>query len=668
MDGPGQFWIEDLRIRQLNAPAVLLEIAQRALRQLTVDPVRLGAWSGIAWRIWRSGNLNSLKIFVARWLERSELDYRTWVAYHDTLTDEDRTAIRARIVALRRRIRFSIVIRAVDTPEETLRACLDSVLHQIYSDWDVCIVDAASSTSHVRAVLEEYGRRDRRIRVATPSEGNGLAVARNDALPLATGEYLILLSPEGVLSEHACYLIAEALDEDPDLDLVYADEDEVDPSGMRALPRFKGDWDAERFLQQNYFGQLFVLRAALMRRVGGFRPGCEGSQDYDLALRCAAETAAKRVGHVPFVLHHARSRPVTAVSGAAAVAQDAALRAVADHLRATGTGATVERGPVSSVLRIRYPLPEPAPRVTLIIPTRNGAKLVRQCVDSIVARTSYPSYEILLVDNESDESSSTAYFRELESSGKVRLLCFEGPFNYAAINNLAARHASGDILGLLNNDTEVINGEWLSEMASHASRPGIGAVGARLLYPDGTIQHAGVVMGLHGTVGHLQQRMDGESRGYCDSLVVAREVTAVTGACLLVRRSVYEEVGGLDQDHLAVAFNDIDFCLKLRRRGYRNIWTPYALLYHHEAATRGPDDSPEKAARFSAEWAHMKATWGSQLEDDPYYSPNLSLACDDCSPSFPPRCEVPWSRHAGQQARETEAAPCPVISPARIGR
>jgi GT2 family glycosyltransferase len=319
---------------------------------------------------------------------------------------------------------------------------------------------------------------------------------------------------------------------------------------------------------------------------------------------------------------------------------------IEDHLQATGATATLERGSAPGTYWIRHRLPDPPPRVTLIIPTRNGAQLVKQCIESIVTKTSYPSYEIVLVDNESEDQNSTAYFRELELSGAVRLLHYRGDFNYAAINNFAVRHASGEIVALLNNDTEAMNGEWLSEMVSHAVRPGIGAVGAKLLYPDGTIQHAGIVMGLHGTVGHLQQRMRGESAGYCGLLAVVREVTAVTGACLVVKRSIYEEVGGLDEDNLPVTFNDIDFCLKVRARGYRNIWTPHALLYHHEAATRGPDDSPEKAARFNAELAHMRKNWGHCLGQDPFYSPNLSLTSDDCRPAFPPRCEVPWSRSA----------------------
>jgi GT2 family glycosyltransferase len=266
-------------------------------------------------------------------------------------------------------------------------------------------------------------------------------------------------------------------------------------------------------------------------------------------------------------------------------------------------------------------------------------------MESIIRKTTYPSYEILLVDNESDNPDASAYFSSLDSSGTVRLLACRGPFNYAAINNFAARHAYGEILVLLNNDTEVIEGDWLSEMASHAARPDIGAVGAKLLFPDGTIQHAGIVMGLHGGVGHLLQRMPAESEGYCGLLSVVREVTAVTGACLMVRREIYEEVGGLDETNLPVTFNDIDFCLEVRQKGYRNIWTPHALLYHHEAATRGPDDSPEKAARYSMELAHMRTKWRHQLDDDPFYSPNLSLSRDDCGPAFPPRCVIPWSRN-----------------------
>lgn len=664
-----RFWIEEFKIRPLAGPALLLEIARRGLRQAIRDPVRLGTWCKIAWRIWWGGNLNSLKIFVQRWLEQSELDYRRWVAYHDTLTDEDRAAIRSRIGALQRRVRFSFVMRVVDTPGETLRRCIDSIRQQLYTDWELCIVHDSSSASHVNTVLEEYCRRDGRIRIATPPGGDGLIVAGDSALDLATGDYVILLDPDGVLSEHACYLIAEALDANPDLDLdlVYADEDRMEPSGRRTSPRFKGTWDSERFLQQDYVSHCCALRTKLVRRVGGLRAGYEGGERYDLALRCVAQSEPKRIGHVPFVLYHARSRRLPKGSDAvmARTVEDSASRAAADHLRSGGGCALLERGTVPGVLRIRYPQPEPAPRVTLIIPTRNGAELVRRCVESIAAKTSYPSYEILLVDNESDEPDAISYFRALESTATVRLLRFEGTFNYAAINNFAARQASGDLLMLLNNDTEVIDGEWLSEMVSHVVRPGIGAVGAKLLYPDGTIQHAGIVMGLHGTVGHLQQRMPQESTGYCGCLAVAREVTAVTGACLLVRRGVYEEVGGLDEKDFPVTFNDIDFCLKLRSRGYRNIWTPHALLYHHEGATRGPDDSPEKAARFSAEWACMRAKWGRQLDDDPFYSPNLSLASDDCSPSFPPRCEVPWSKAA---RLEGDTDTTPTVSPVRTGR
>jgi GT2 family glycosyltransferase len=278
----------------------------------------------------------------------------------------------------------------------------------------------------------------------------------------------------------------------------------------------------------------------------------------------------------------------------------------------------------------------------VIIPTRNGAQLVRRCVESIVAKTTYAPLEILLVDNDSDEPVSVGYFAELERSGTVRMLGYGGRFNYSAINNHAVGFAHGDVLALLNNDTEVIDGVWLTELVSYATMPSIGAVGAKLLYPDGTIQHAGIVMGLHGSVGHGQRRTPGDSSGYGGSLAVAREVTAVTGACLALRKEVFQEVGGLDEQNLPVTFNDVDLCLKLRARGYRNIWTPHAVLYHHEAATRGPDASGESAARYRREFELMRTRWGAQLEQDPYYSPNLSLAGDDNRLAFPPRCSAPW--------------------------
>lgn len=666
VDGPGRFWIEDFDISRVPGPALLLEIVRRGLRQATGDPARFGAWSRIAWRIWRGGNLNSLKIFVARWLEQSELDYRTWVAYHDSLTDADRAAIRGRIAALRRPIRFSIVIRLGDTSEERLRNCLDSLIDQIYRDWEAWIAHDSASP-RIRAVVEEYGRRDGRIRAAMPSSEGASVSACNRALALARGDYIILLDPNGALAEHACYLFAEALAADPDLELVYADEDEVHSSGERTAPWFKGQWDVVRALQQDYLSRCCALRACLVRKVGGFASGHAGSTSYDLTLRCAAALAHQRIGHLPFVVYHAPdSSGAGSVDFTEQIAQDTdRLRAVAGHLHDSGIRASVELGTVPGVLQVRYGIPEPRPMVTLIIPTRNAADLVRRCIDSIIARTSYPAFEILLVDNESDDPVALAYFRQLALSDHVRLMRFDGPFNYAAINNVAAGHAAGDILGLLNNDTEVIDGEWLTEMVAHVMMPATGAVGAKLLYPDRTIQHAGIVMGLHGTVGHLLHRAPSEAPGYACCLAVAREVTAVTGACLLVRRSAYQEVGGLDEVNLPVTFNDIDLCLKLRSQGYRNVWTPHAVLYHHEGATRGPDDSPEKAARFSAEWAYMKRRWGAVLEDDPFYSPNLSLASDDCSPAFPPRCEAPWLRDVRFDRDSAEPAG---FNPVRTGR
>ncbi|MFO1207325.1 MAG: glycosyltransferase [Burkholderiales bacterium] len=338
IDGAGHFWIEDFTITQVSSAKVLLEIAHRGLRQATGAPARLAEWCRIAWRIWRGGNLNSLKIFVARWLEQSELDYRTWIAYHDSLTDLDRAAIRARITGFERSVRFSIVIRLGGTPQDRLRSCLDSVIDQLYPDWELWIAHAADPV-HVGALVQEYVRRDDRVRVVTDSPEGGLVGACNRAVALATGGYIVLLDPDSMLAEHACHLFAETVTADPDLELVYADEDEINASGERASPWFKGDWDAVRILQQDYVSRCCAVSTRLLREVGGFRADCEDGLAYDLVLRCALASAPKRIGHVPFVIYHAhRTADVRATDRAGLRAHIAGVqRAVADRLTATGS-------------------------------------------------------------------------------------------------------------------------------------------------------------------------------------------------------------------------------------------------------------------------------------------------------------------------------------------
>ncbi|MBV8157590.1 MAG: glycosyltransferase family 2 protein, partial [Dyella sp.] len=373
---------------------------------------------------------------------------------------------------------------------------------------------------------------------------------------------------------------------------------------------------------------------------GGFREGLEGSQDWDLALRCAEHLRADQIGHVAQVLYHWRAVQGSTAQGVGekSYAHVAGLRAVREHFERTGkSGASVmEIDGHLGMFRVRHMLPQVLPLVSIIIPTRDRVELVRQCVDSILSLTTYPNYEVIIVDNQSGERATLEYFSEVVTDVRVRVLPHARPFNYSEINNEAVAQSRGELICLLNNDIEVITEDWLEELVSHAVRPEVGAVGAMLYYPDGTIQHAGVVTGVHGVAAHPYSGMPRGFPGQMSRARLTQAMSAVTAACLVVRRGVYEEVGGLDET-LAVAFNDVDFCLRLGERGYTNIWSPFAELYHHESATRGRENTPEKHDRFMREVELMKRRWGGRLERDPAYNPNLTLAGEPFSLAFPPR-------------------------------
>ena len=530
---------------------------------------------------------------------------------------------------------LSVIVPTYNTNAEHLRACLDSVLRQSYPKWELCIADDASPQPHVQEILREYEAKDPRIKVCLRTENGHISQASNSALELATGEFVVLLDHDDELAEHALLFVAEAIHRKPSVQILYSDEDKLDARGKRVDPHFKSGWNVDLFYAQNYVSHLGVYRRSLMASIGGFRPGVEGSQDQDLLLRCLPRVAEGDIVHIPRVLYHWRTvAGSTALdSGEKSYTADAGLRALRDYFDSQGKpDVQLEPAALPNSYRVRWPVPQPAPLVSLIIPTRDRRAITEVAVRSILEKTSYPDFEILIVDNGSVEAETLQFFTDIQrEDARVRVIRYDQPFNFSAINNFAERNARGEILGLVNNDVEVINPEWLTEMVSHACRPEIGCVGAKLYYSNDTLQHAGVILGLGGVAGHSHKYAPRHSMGYYGRLQLVQSLSAVTAACLIVRRDVYLEVGGLDEKNLVVAFNDVDFCLKVRAAGYRNLWTPYAELYHHESISRGAEDTPEKLERFQAEVRYMTERWPDELALDPYYNPNLTSDREDFS-------------------------------------
>jgi glycosyltransferase involved in cell wall biosynthesis len=558
--------------------------------------------------------------------------YDQWIEKHDKLTDDDRGAIRRHIEAMSHIPLISIIMPVYNTPAELLRNAIDSVINQLYPYWELCIADDASTQPHIREILGEYEKRDNRIKIVYRSVNGHISEASNSALSIASGEFIALMDHDDELSEKALYRIADVINKYPQTEIIYTDEDKIDVDGRRFSPHFKSDWNQELFFSQNYISHLTVYSSRILKQAGGFRKGFEGSQDYDLTLRCINLTCPSRIYHLPEVLYHWRTIDGSTASNENAknYSYEAGIKALEDHFR-TEKGTVIELGPWPGTYRVKYPIRDPEPLVSLLIPTYNGHELLKKCVESILNKTIYNNYEIIVINNRSDCPLTLQYLDELNRCKNINVVQYDKPFNFSAINNFAVQYAKGEFIGLINNDVEVISSEWLTEIMSYAIRPKIGAVGAKLLYSDGRIQHAGVIIGLGGVAGHSHKHLPGDTPGYFCRAIIPQALSAVTAACLIVSKTAYIEVGGLDEKNLAVAFNDVDFCLKLREAGYRNVWTPYALLYHHESVSRGHDDTPEKKARFSREAQFMKTKWGKKLLADPFYNKNLTLDREDFS-------------------------------------
>lgn len=519
------------------------------------------------------------------------------------------------------------ILMVVHAPDAGLLAeTIKSVVSQTYPNWELRVAASASVPADVVLWLECQCAADPRIKLSVAADGLDAAQSLNQALGLAQGHHVARLGQHDLLPAHALAHIARELGRHPDAELIYTDEDMLDANGERTNPAFKPDWNPELLTSTHYVSALAVFGKALLRQAGGWRSGFDGAEDFDLLLRIAASQPTLKTRHVCKVLY---SRRTVAPADGASAAHEAGLRALQEHLAPQGATASAE--PATGCYRVRRPVPEPAPLVSLIIPTRDKVEILRACIESIQQGTSYTNWEMLVVDNDSADEATHEYLMAIGRDCRIKVLRDPRAFNYSRLNNLAARQAQGELLGLLNNDLEVITPDWLAEMVSHAVRPGIGAVGAKLLYPDGTVQHAGVVLGIGGVAGHVHRFLSADETGYCHRASLAQNLSAVTGACMLVRKQLYWEVGGMDEVNLAVAFNDIDFCLKLRDAGYRNLFTPHALLHHHESLSRGRADTIEKSAVLKWEFAYMQKIWREKLLNDPAYNPNLTLQFEDFS-------------------------------------
>lgn len=640
---PCEFSCAALHLTPIAGPSSWRTIVHGLLRSRLPSTKLIAQWCRAGMRILGSHGPRGLaRAIYERSMTRPVSNRRTyldWIAAYAEPDGAQRQAMSDAARDFSRQPLISVVTPVYNTPEEYLRAAIESILGQVYARWELCLADDASTAPHVRRVLEEYRSRDARIKVVYRRQNGHISAATNSALELAVGEFVALLDHDDTLAPDALFWVAKELNDFPTAALMYSDEDKLDPDGVPTTPYFKCDWNYDLFLSHNLIAHGDVYRTDLVRELGGFRSAFDGAQDYDLTLRFIEQIDASQIRHIPRVLYHWRMAPgSTAIGpGQKDYAAERARLAVEEHLARRHVPASVETIPGMAVQRVRYQLPARVPRISIVISTRNAKTLVQRCLDSIRQRTTYGPYEILLVDNGSDDEESLDYFATLSDAGRVRLLRDPGPFNFSRINNDAVRHAAGEYLVFLNNDIEVIASDWLTELVSHAQRPGVGAVGARLWYPDDTIQHAGLVL-VAGLAGHAHSRRARGDHGYFSRASLVQAYCAVTGACLCIRKRLFEEAGGFDEA-LAVAFNDVDFCLRLHAMGYRNLYTPYAELYHHESATRGYEDTPEKVARLEREAQILQERWMELLANDPYYNPNLALTGEPFTLAWPPRVQ-----------------------------
>ena len=573
---------------------------------------------------------NKPKGFLSRLFGKesvAEGGYEAWLARHKV---DKRTLRRQKHVAFAQKPLISIVIPLYCTPLPYLKELLESVRRQSYENWQLCLADG-SPDDKVKEFIEKHYGREKRIVYRKLEENGGISVNTNEAVALAAGEYLMLCDHDDTLEPDALYEIVKAIN-DTGADVLYTDEDKVSMDGRHYFdPNFKPDFNLFRLRENNYICHIFVVKKSLTDETGLLRSEFDGAQDFDFILRCCEK--AQKITHIPKVLYHWRCHmdSTAADPSSKAYAYEAGRKAVREHYQRLGIDAKVEMTERPGWYRSHVKV-QGNPLISVIIPNKDHTDDLELCLFSMTRKSTYRNYEILIVENNSEKEETFEYYRKLpDRYPKARVLTWEKEFNYSAINNYGASFAKGEYLLFLNNDVEILTPDWMEEMLQNCQQENVAAVGAKLYYPDDTIQHAGVVLGLGGIAGHIMCRASKEDPGYFGRMISVQEISAVTAACMMVKKSDFDAVGGLDET-FQVAFNDIDLCMKFRAAGKKIIFTPYAELYHYESKSRGLEDTPEKQFRFDKEVKRFQEKWAQQLEmGDPYYSPNLSVTEGDCS-------------------------------------
>ena len=554
--------------------------------------------------------------------EPEEIPYGPWYAAYvpdQTVLDKQRKKKFAYAPLI------SVVVPAYRTPELFLRQMIDSLEAQTYENWELCIANGSPEDQSMRKVLEEYSSRDRRVRWQELTENKGIAENTNAAFAMAKGEFVGLLDHDDLLAPNALYEVVNALNQHEHGDAVYTDEDKVTAElDEHFQPHLKPDFNIDLLRSNHYICHFFVVRRQLVEEVGGFRREFDGAQDYDFIFRCVEK--AREVVHVPEILYHWRTHKASTADNPASkmYAFEAGKRAIEAHLERTGVKGTVSHTPDLGFYRVKYPV-QGHPLVSIIIPNKDEKETLEKCLESIKKNTLYDNYEIIIVENNSTTDEIFDYYRKISEDPRIHLICWKKEFNYSAINNFGVKNARGEYLLFLNNDVTVITEDWMGEMLGVCQRREVGAVGVKLIYPDNTIQHAGCVIGIGGIAGHMFVDMPADRTGYLHKASILQDMSAVTAACMMMKRSAFDKVGGFTEE-LAVAFNDVDLCLKTTKAGYLVVYDPYARLYHMESKTRGAENNEVKVRRFQREIEYMRCNWIDILKNgDPNYNKNLSL-------------------------------------------